>query len=151
MYRTNIDSVCAMNIEMSAIGFEKIEKRVRFLDKAKESRSGGGSEIDKEVDGTRGGVGDDCNDQDLGKGRRIEEGSRNDGGSDSSVEFGGMVGFAGKGIEQFDKPCSSHFAIMKLVIDERRHYLQTLCGKFLNCKFMSKVPSPSSTSISMSI
>ena len=33
------------------------------------------------------------------RGRRIEEGGRNDGGSDSSEEFGGMVGIAGEKVE----------------------------------------------------
>ncbi len=110
------------------------------------SRSGGGNgidkevEIDKEVDRTGGGLGDEYNDQDEGKGRRIEEGSRNGGGSDSSVEFGGMLGFAGKSIEHIDRSCSSHFGVMKLVIDERRHYLQSLCDQVFNCEFMPKVP-----------
>ena len=47
----------------------------------RDSSSGGAS-------GERGGKGKEYKDQDVGKGRRIEEGGRNDGGSDSSVEFG---------------------------------------------------------------
>jgi hypothetical protein len=125
-------------------------RKVSFLEKAKESRSGGGNGIGsrsgggngigKEVDRTRGGIGDEYTDQDVGKGRRIEEGGRNGGGSDSSEEFGGMLGFAGKDTEHIDRSCNSHFGIMKLVIDERRHYLQSVCGQALNCKFMPKIP-----------
>jgi hypothetical protein len=62
MYRTNIDNTCAIDIDSQSIqfeGFEKIEKRVSCFDKVKESRSGGGNGIDKEVDRSGGGRGDE--------------------------------------------------------------------------------------------
>ena len=107
MYRTNIDNMCAIDIDSQSINIEKNERHVRFWDKAKESRSGGGNGIERrsgsgnrigkeaEMDplgSAGGGRGDEYIDQDVGKGRRIEEGGRNGGGLDSSEEFGGMTG-----------------------------------------------------------
>ena len=152
-YRTNIDNTCAcaIDIEIDSPSIEKhascLEKvghgglrKVSFLESRLGggdgigSRSGGGNgidkevEIDKEVDRTGGGLGDEYNDQDEGKGRRIEEGSRNGGGSDSSEEFGGMVGIARK-VEGV-----THEEILQALIFERRQYVNLMCKYPLTCK-----------------
>ena len=62
-----------------------------------ECRTGGGNGPSKDAARRSGtGKGDEYIDQDVGKGRRIGEGGRNGGGSDSSEEFGGMAGIAKK-------------------------------------------------------
>ena len=89
-------------------------RKASFLEKAKESRlgggngigsrSGGGNGIDKEVDRTGGGIGDEYTDQDEGKGRRIEAEEIVGGGLESSVEresgHAGRID-TGAGVESF--------------------------------------------------
>ena len=103
------------------------------------SRAGGGNGIGKEVDRTRGGIGDEYTDQDEGKGRRIEEGGRNGGGSDSSEEFGGMVGMLGMRVEGNGV---SQLNIFQALMLERRQYVNLMCKYPLSWKFP---PKPSSS------
>ena len=70
---------------------------------------------------------DEYTDQDVGKGRRNEEGGRNGGGSDSSEEFGGMVGIARK-VEGV-----THEKILQALIFERRQYVNLMCKYPLTC------------------
>ena len=124
----SIDSTIGTSIEKHASSLERAghggNKHVSFLDKATESRTGGGNgsrtgggnEIGKEAERRSGGKGDEYNDQAGGKGRRIEEGGRNGGGSDSSEEFGGMAGFAGGRVEGNGV---SHLNILHALIFEK--------------------------------
>ena len=64
-------------------------------------------------------------------GWRIEEGGRNDGGPDSSVEFGGMVEVA-KEVEGL-----AHETILQALIFERRQYVNLVCKYPLKCNFPS--------------
>ena len=141
--------VCAIEIDSPSIEkhaslLEKIGhgglRKVRFLEKAKESRSGGGNGIGsrsgggngigKEVDRSGGGRGYEYTDQEVGKGRRIEEGSRNGGVSDSSEEFGGMAGFAGGRVEGHGV---SHLNMLHALILERRECVNLMCNVHTNC------------------
>ena len=136
-------------VDMIRLCGDKIKianRHVRFFDKAGHGGDCGSQGTSKAGAGCRtGGIGEEYNEQAGRQVRRIEEGDRKGGkGADSSEEFGGMVGVAGRRIEGdgIDNLQVSHLNILQALIFERFQYVNLMCNYPLVCKF-SSTPSSS--------